>query len=190
MITTITANQFLSNFLDLYPNENWDELPSLTEDIRFARRLLYVDRLLGEKFNGDNSAELFGLSIWTREDSWIPFDESFINPWIHNAKSSPLYGHPLRFSTLCNKMGKNNAIIAEWLLKTIRLSHDLYGWYTFDIKEIIPGFINGYDWSVQNTFKNNLFMDFIRNSPYSMYFLQQSATITEVEFLKEQTFTK
>lgn len=69
MTTTITANQFLSNFLDLYPNENWDELPFLTEDIRFARRLLYVDRLLGENFNGDNSAELFGLSIWTREDS-------------------------------------------------------------------------------------------------------------------------
>lgn len=109
---------------------------------------------------------MFGLSIWTREDSWIPFDESFINPWIHNAKCSPLYGHPLRFSTLRNKMGKNNAIIAEWLLKTIRLSHDLYGWYIFDIKEIIPGFINGDDWSVQNTFKNNLFMDFIRNSPY------------------------
>lgn len=122
--------------------------------------------MLGEKFNGNNSAELFGLNIWTREDSWIPFDESFINPWIHNAKCSPLYGHPLCFSTLRNKMGKNNAIIAEWLLKTIRLSHDLYGWYTFDIKEIIPGFINGYDWSVQNTFKNNLFMDFIRNSPY------------------------
>lgn len=113
MTTTITANQFLSNFLDLYPNENWNGLPFLTEDIRFARRLLYVDRLLGENFNGDNSAELFGLSIWTREDSWIPFDESFINPWIHNAKCSPLYGHPLRFSTLRNKMGKNNAIIAE-----------------------------------------------------------------------------
>lgn len=63
MTTTITANQFLSNFLDLYPNENWDELPFLTEDIRFARRLLYVDRLLGEKFNGNNSAELFGLNI-------------------------------------------------------------------------------------------------------------------------------
>ena len=120
MTTTITANQFLSNFLDLYPNENWDELPFLIEDIRFARRLLYVDRLLGEYFNGDNSAELFGLSIWTREDSWIPFDESFINPWIHNAKCSPLYGHPLRFSTLRNKMGKNNAIINSYIKERTR----------------------------------------------------------------------
>ena len=87
MATTITANQFLSNFLDLYPNENWDELPSLTEDIRFARRLLYVDRLLGENFNGDI------ISRWKAALASSPFTSSFHTSFAR-LKAAHAFGQP------------------------------------------------------------------------------------------------
>lgn len=168
MITSISAKQLLDNFLSLNPEENWKELPSMTEQERFVERLKYIDKLLGEDVNGDNAAECFGLSFWGREDNWIPFDESIKNPWLNSNKKSPDYGHPLSFTQLRRKLCKDDAIIAEWLTKAIRLAHCLGEHYPFDLREIIPAYtcMPNVEWTVENTFNNEYFKDFITNSPY------------------------
>lgn len=168
MATTISAKQLLNNFLDLYPDEHWDKLPHMSENERFEERLKYIDKLLGEDVNGDNAAECFGLSFWGREDNWIPFDESIKNPWLNCNKKSPCYGHPLSFTQLRRKLCKDDAIIAEWLTKAIRLAHNLGEHYPFDLREIIPTCtcMPNVEWTVENTFNNEYFKDFIANSPY------------------------
>lgn len=168
MATTISAKQLLNNFLNLHPDEHWDKLPLMSENERFEERLKYIDKLLGEDVNGDNAAECLGLSFWGREDNWIPFDESIKNPWLNSNKKSSDYGHPLSFTQLRRKLCKDDAIIAEWLTRAIRLAHNLGEHFSFDLHEIIPDYhsSSGAEWTIENTFNNEHFRCFIETSQH------------------------
>ena len=167
---SISAKQLLENFMNSSYNEEWDKISSLTDDERFEKRLAFVDKLLVDDVNGDNAASCFGRNFWDIEDGWILSDdsESFSNPWLNLDMDSPEYGHPLHFEQLQKKLGKKNAIIAEWITKTLRLCHDLGEQFKFNLSDVIKEYIptSKREWDIENTFENKDYIEFIKNSPY------------------------
>lgn len=162
----LSSKKLITNFLNSCSQEHWETIPTLDAKERLELRLSYVNRLLGEDVNGDNAAQMFGLNFWYFDDSWDPHDKSEHNPWLNNDKNSIMYGHPLDISELQKDLGNNGAIIADWIMCTARLCHDLGNCYTFDLRTIIPLYNATGDWAIKNTLCNVHFIKFVNSSPY------------------------